>query len=338
MMDRNGPWECPHTQELGGQYMGKAANNMKSFWQLPVDAFIAITNKLPEKNRFFAALYLWAVQVYRRDRRVDARGYLPYEQDLYIIPKLSDNRREHDDHKYPVPPKHLWLNYGVSANEYLSLGETHVNKMISIAKSSDFRFREGNRILDFGCAAGRMIRWLDQVAAQCEIWGVDINARSIKWCQQNLSPPFKFATITTTPHLPFEDRYFDFTYCGSVFTHIDDLADAWLLEIKRITAPGGRIFITVHDKHTADLVMNHPEECRSYAARVDRFRSLLMSYDKKTNFTKSDYGMFSIYPGGPQSQVFYDIDFLQRHWEGILDVLSVTPEAYGYQTAILLKK
>jgi len=48
--------------------------------------------------------------------------------------------------------------------------------------------------------------------------------------------------------------------------------------------------------------------------------------------------MFSLYPGGPQSQVFYDIDFLQRHWEGMLDVLSVTPEAYGYQTAILFKK
>ena len=101
---------------------------------------------------------------------LDARGYLPYEQDLYIIPKLSDNRREYDDHTFPVPPKHLWLNYGVTADEYLSLGETHVNKMVSIANSSGFSFREGNRVLDFGCAAGRMIRWLDKVAAQCEIW------------------------------------------------------------------------------------------------------------------------------------------------------------------------
>ena len=318
--------------------MGKAANSMKSFLQLPVDALIEITKKLPEKNRLSAALYLRAVRAYRRGRRVDARGYLPYEQDLYIVPKLSDDRREYDDHIFPVPPKHLWIGYGVTADEYLRSGEAHVNTMISIANFSDFSFREGNRILDFGCAAGRMIRWLDKLAAQCEIWGLDINARSIKWCQQNLSPPFKFATITTTPHLPFEDRYFDFIYCGSVFTHIDDLADAWLLELKRVTVPGGRIFITVHDEHTADLVMNHPEECRNYAPRIDWFRNLLMSYDKKANFTKSDYGMFSIYPGGPQSQVFYDIDFLRRHLERILDVLSVTPEAYGFQTAILLKK
>jgi SAM-dependent methyltransferase len=318
--------------------MGKRARAVMSFLQLLVDAFIASAKKLPEKNRFFAALYLLSVQAYRRGRRVDARGYLPYEQHLYIVPKLSDNRREYDHHTLPVPPKHLWLNYGITVDAYLSLGETQVDTMLSIVNSSDFSLREGSRILDFGCGAGRMIRWLDKVAAQSEIWGLDINARCIKWCQQNLSPPFKFATITTTPHLPFEDRYFDFIYCASVFTHIDDLADAWLLELKRITAPGGRIFITVHDSHTADLVINHPEECRNYAPRVDWFRGLLMSYDKKANFTKSDYGMFSIYPGGPQSQVFYDIDFLHRNLERIMDVLSITPEAQGYQTAVLLKK
>ena len=150
---------------------------------------------------------------------------------------------------------------------------------------------------------------------------------SVQICHDNDNPPSSIRGWA-----------FQLTYCGSVFTHIDDLADPWLLELKRVTAPGGRIFITVQDKHTADLVMNYPEECRSYSHRIDWFRSLLMSYDKRVNFTKSDYAMFSIYPGGPQSQVFYDIDFLRRHWERILDVLSVTPEANGYQTAILLKK
>jgi ubiquinone/menaquinone biosynthesis C-methylase UbiE len=326
-------------KKFGDHYMSiKAANTVRSFSQPPVDALFASVKKLPERNRVFAALYLSAVQAYRRGRRVDGRGYRPYEHDLYIVPKLNDTRREYDHHTFPVPPKDLWLHYGVTADEYLSLGKEHVNSMLSIAGSSDFSLREGHRVLDFGCGAGRMIRWLHNVAAQCEIWGLDINARCIKWCQQNLSPPFKFATITTTPHLPFEDKHFDFIYCSSVFTHIDDLADAWLLELKRITAPGGRIFITVHDKHTADLVMNHPEKCRNYAHRVDWFRGLLMAYDKKANFTGSDYSMFSIYPGGPQSQVFYDIDFLHEHWQRILDVLSITPEAQGYQTAVLLKK
>jgi len=90
-----------------------------------------------------------------------------------------------------------------------------------------------------------MIRWLARFAAECQIWGVDISARHIVSCQENLNPPFNFATVTTQPHLPFEDRYFDLIYCASVFTHIDDLADAWLLELKRVTHPGGRAYITL---------------------------------------------------------------------------------------------
>ena len=130
---------------------------MNSLWQLPVDTVIAGAKKLPEKSRFFAALYRSAVQVYRRGRRVDARGYFPYARDLYMVPKLNHNRQKYDHHTFPIPPKHLWLNYGVTANDYLSLGEAHANAMISIANSSGFSFREGNRVLDFGCAAGRMI-------------------------------------------------------------------------------------------------------------------------------------------------------------------------------------
>jgi hypothetical protein len=98
------------------------------------------------------------------------------------------------------------------------------------------------------------------------------------------------------------------------------------------------LFVTVHDNHTVDLVMNHPDECRKYAAGIDWFRGLLTSYDSNTNVTKLPYWIFSIFPGSPESQVFYDIDFLHRHWGRIMDVISVTPEAYGYQTAIVLQK
>ena len=75
------------------------------------------------------------------------------------------------------------------------------------------------KVLDFGCAAGRLLRFYPNTPGKSELWGVDINARYIGWCQNNLSPPFLFATITTAPHLPFEDNYFDLIYCGSVFAH-----------------------------------------------------------------------------------------------------------------------
>jgi hypothetical protein len=47
--------------------------------------------------------------------------------------------------------------------------------------------------------------------------------------------------------------------------------------------------------------------------------------------------MFTIFRGAA-SQVFYDTHYLRQHWGGVLHVLSVTPEAYGYQTAVVLEK
>jgi len=76
---------------LEANNMGRAANAMKPILQLPADALIASSKKLPQK----------------------IRGYLPYEQDFYIVPKLSKNGREYDHHTFPVPPKHLvrlWRN------------------------------------------------------------------------------------------------------------------------------------------------------------------------------------------------------------------------------------
>jgi hypothetical protein len=63
----------------------------------------------------------------------------------------------------------------------------------------------------------------------------------------------------------------------------------------------------------------------------------LRSYDKAEMISRLNFSMFTI-GRGHKSQVFYDIDYLQHHWGCILNVLSVTPEAYGFQTAIVLEK
>ena len=153
--------------------------------------------------------------------------YLPYQKDshAYLVTRDGLSNRASPS-EFEVPPESLCLVYAESVKDFLESGQRLVKSMRQILKESGFVFEPGSRILDFGCGAGRMIRWLKDVASLCEVWGVDIRMESILWCQQNLSPPFKFATITTTPHLPFEDRTFDLICAGSVFTHIDDLADA----------------------------------------------------------------------------------------------------------------
>jgi ubiquinone/menaquinone biosynthesis C-methylase UbiE len=303
----------------------------KSFLQPLADALIASSKKLPDRILQSAHRSVYLSDI-----------FYPYKADQvsYILPKPNGQIREGAHFPLPTPPQDLWVGYGTTIDSFLNSGKIHVATMHRILEASGFCIKEGNRVLDFGCASGRMIRWLNDFAERCEIWGVDITATHIIWCQQHLSPPFNFLTVTTAPHLPFEDCYFDLIYAGSVFTHIDDLADAWLLELKRTLKPGGRLYITVQDKHAADLIMNHPEKVYDTGDRFPTdyyLRNLLLSFYKEELIGKEDFAMFTINRGA-YSQVFYDIDYLHRHWGRTMNILSVTQEAYGFQTAIVLGK
>jgi ubiquinone/menaquinone biosynthesis C-methylase UbiE len=114
-------------------------------------------------------------------------------------------------------------------------------------------------------------------------------------------------------------------YAGSVFTHIDDLADAWLLELRRIVKPNGRLYITIHDNHTIRVL----EEEDHNLSKTLRCRQ---DYYKNKDFAMFTIGRFM------RSQVFYDIDYLKRTLSPFFEVQSVTPEAYGFQTAVVLRR
>ncbi len=47
--------------------------------------------------------------------------------------------------------------------------------------------------------------------------------------------------------------------------------------------------------------------------------------------------MFVVNPG-VGSNVFYNSAFIRRHWGRFVEVLSITPRAHGYQTAVVLTR
>lgn len=237
----------------------------------------------------------------------------------------------------PIPPKHLWEGYADTAEGYLDTGRVHVGSMLEILRKDGFELQEHCSVMELGCAAARMLRWLADKAVSGEFWGVDICAEHIIWCQQNLSPPFHFFTTTTQPHLPFEDNYFDFIYAGSVFSHISELADFWFLELRRVLKKGGRLYFTIHDRHTIN---------RLFETNPTFFLAEELSkVHKETNIISSAFDMFAFAmfsnkdkrnPKG--AMVFYDIDYLKKKFNDIFAVKSMNQEAYGLQTALLLEK
>ncbi len=299
----------------------QAKSLVKRFLRLPADAVVASSKRLPQKIQ----------RMLDEDISIVGR-FSPYQpqETYYAITQGGGQALQHDECGLPIPPQELWLSYGQTAAQYLDMGQRHVQTMGRIVAASGSSLGDAGRILDFGCAAGRMIRWLADLADRCELWGCDISARHVLWCQQHLSPPCRFVTTTTVPHLPFEDGYFGFVYAGSVFTNMSELADAWLLELRRVLRPGGRLYATVHDAHTRQLFLTKYKD-------TDLGR-MLQTHFQGHELSESDLGMFAIFRTPGMTQVFHDISYIRKVWGRYYDILSVTEEAYGPQTAVLMQK
>jgi len=97
--------------------------------------------------------------------------FLPYKPDetSYLLLKSEDQNRERSG--FPVPPEHLrrYVTFGETTELFLNSGKEHVDIMKHILGKSDFFLAPTNRILDFGCGAGRMIVWLGDSVEQCEV-------------------------------------------------------------------------------------------------------------------------------------------------------------------------
>ncbi len=221
----------------------------------------------------------------------------------------------------PIPPKEL-MEYGEPSQAHLNQGKKIVDKMRNIVNQAGYELEDCQRILEFGCANGRLIRWLFDLAKTSEIWGVDIQADKIFWAIENLSPPFNFAVNTTVPHLPFPDRYFDFVFAGSIFTHINELHIAWLLELSRVLSPKGLLYITVNDEHALETLNNKPE-----IAAGNRLRN----HPLGNNILNGQYDYASVLPNrqGTMSLVTMNSDYIKRITRGFLKLISVTPNAYA---------
>lgn len=229
-----------------------------------------------------------------------------------LIPDLRTNEIASDG--LPLPPKNLWVGYADTPEEYILSGKRHVSKIFEMTGRSNYP-----RVLEFGCAAGRMMRHF-----KGNIWGVDISADHVNWCKQNL--PFKFATITTIPHLPFRDDYFDLVFAGSVFTHIDDLSDAWLCELGRVCK--GDVWLTIHDENTMRL-MQTEEYKNLYLSNRTRESAFYQTH--KTNFEMMSIGRDTL------AQTFYKESYFRKMVEQVFDVLSIEQEAHGSHTAYALR-
>lgn len=106
------------------------------------------------------------------------------------------------------------------------------------------------RFLDFACSSGRVLRHVLAHSPQVEVHGTDLSANAVRWMNTHLPARGVYFQNAVVPSLPLPDGSIDLVYGGSIFTHLDEFEESWLLELRRVLAPGGLAFLTVHTERT----------------------------------------------------------------------------------------
>ena len=219
----------------------------------------------------------------------------------------------------PLPPTDLARRVGVNDPEdplgsFTTIGRASREIVLDLLPD-DWSF-DGKRVLDFGCGPGKvLLHFLDE-ANEAEFYGCDIHAPSIEWLQQQLSPPLHVFVNDESPPLPFDDGRLDLIWAFSVFTHIVDHWSAWLVELRRVLAPGGLLIASFLGRASYERITREPWS-------EDDFGMNVLGYGQPWD------------DGGPN--VFLAPWWIRAHWGRAFEIVQLRHSERGHGFVLLRK-
>lgn len=104
------------------------------------------------------------------------------------------------------------------------------------------------RVLDFGCGWGRILRFFLKDVEADRLWGIDTRDAMIDVCRRTL-PGCHFERAGPWPPTPLLAASVDLAYAFSVFSHLSEaMHTAWLTEFHRILKPGGLLIVSTRNR------------------------------------------------------------------------------------------
>jgi SAM-dependent methyltransferase len=197
--------------------------------------------------------------------------------------------------------------------------------------AAGFRLADFDRILDFGCGAGRLLQTLNLARRPGqELFGCDVNEACATWCRDNLD----FATVAHTalaPPLPYADASFDLIVGISVFTHLSrPLQVAWARELMRILRPRGVALVTTWGLGILPdvLAIDHRWSVREHAL-----------FGATGHFLHYAEGAASALEGQREVVALHDMDAVARIFAPLWLAFhaDISPVAAGQDASVLVK-
>ena len=192
--------------------------------------------------------------------------------------------------------------YGGHPEHYFRVGLSalrNINAALSLWRQAE----NIQSILDLPCGHGRVLRMLAKQFPNAQIYASDIDYDASLFCQKTFgAQPLRSGTDFTTLSL---GKTFDFIWCGSLITHLNEQEAVELFQFfGRHLNPGGLLMMTSHGDYAVQRIV---EEHKIYGMSAEDAQCIRNGYDTVgygyAHYPgRTDYGIAACSPAWMKTQ------------------------------------
>jgi SAM-dependent methyltransferase len=229
--------------------------------------------------------------------------------------------------RFPFPPAANMARVigDTSVARFAMGGATIFNNVASYLREMGLGWGDFPQILDWGCGAGRLTRYLIG-ETPCSVTGVDIDDDNIEWCRQTYTGS-TFHTVPLRPPTDLPAGQFDLVFGLSVFTHLQEADQfVWLEELQRVTRPGALLFLSVQGPTQFAYNKFPPHIYRKL--QVEGF--IDMARDAALDSVLADKAYYRA--------SMHSRPYIVERWGEYFDVLAIVDAIAGLQDFVVLRR